>query len=52
MASTLWTTESGGRPPSFLLSDIDPRETTMRVPICDAASNSASMRPSTPLGNT
>ena len=36
---SLWTTESGGSPPFFLLNDIDPRDGENLIPSFSAASN-------------
>ena len=51
IASSSCTTVSGGRPPSFLLSDMEPRDGEKRMPSVSAASNCSAMKSSpTPRG--
>ena len=44
MASTVWTTLSGGRPPSLRERSMLPREANIRIPSSSAAANWAPIR--------
>ena len=52
ISSTVWTTLSGGRPPSLRLRSMLPREQTMRMPSSSAAANWAPIRSPQPAGKT
>ncbi len=52
ISSGSWTIESGGSPPSFTDSDIDPRAGWNRMPSARAAAISAEIRSPAPRGWT
>ena len=52
ISSSSWTTESGGSPPSFTDSDIEPRVGWNRMPRSRAAATSAAIRSPAPRGCT
>lgn len=52
ISSTVWTTLSGGRPPSFLERSMLPREANIRMPSSSAAANWAPSRSPAPAGKT
>ena len=52
MASTVWTTLSGGRPPSLRERSMLPREANIRIPSSSAAANWVPIRSPHPAGKT
>ena len=52
ISSMVWTTESGGRPPSFFDRSMLPREATKRMPSLSAASICRAIRSPAPWGKT
>ena len=52
ISSTVWTTLSGGRPPSLRERSMLPREANIRAPSSSAAANWVPIRSPQPAGNT
>ena len=52
ISSTVWTTLSGGRPPSLRERSMLPREANIRMPSSSAAANWVPIRSPQPAGKT